>query len=107
MEDWFKKNYEKDLNKQLKQRRIKFKSVEPQKLMKHDLTMKEAISKFGVTWRNTALYTNATWYCPESNRIYSVTLAFNIARPIFLKRNIIESEYTDLMKNLLSSLKCH
>lgn len=107
LDDWFKKNYEKDLYKQLKKRRIKFQLAEPRKLLTHDLVLKEAVSKAGMTWRNTTAYTNATWHCPESNRIYTVTLAFNISRPVFLKRKIPETEYMNVLENLLSSFKCH
>jgi hypothetical protein len=107
LDDWFIKNYEKDILKQLKKRRIKFKSAESRKLLKHDLVVKKAISKSGITWRGTTLYTNVTWYCSDSNRIYSITLALDVARPIFLKRKIVETEYSNLLDNLLVSFKCH
>lgn len=107
MDEWFKKNYEKDLCKQLKKRRIKFVLDEPRKLLKHELIMKKSISKSGFSWRGTTNFTNATWYCPESNRIYIVTFTHTISRPIILKRKIPESEYTDPVDNLLSSFKCH
>jgi hypothetical protein len=104
---WFRKNHEKDIYKQFKKRRIRFRSIEPRKLMKHDLIMKEATGKSGTSWRSTTHFTNASWYCSESNRIYSITLASSISKPLFLKRQINETEYTELMGNLLSSFKCH
>ncbi len=107
LDEWFKKNYEKDLCKQLKKRRIKFVLAEPRKLLKHELVMKESKSKSGLTWRETTRFTNATWYCPESNRIYIVTFTHNLSRPIIFKRQIPESEYADPVDNLLSSFKCH
>jgi hypothetical protein len=104
---WFRKNHEKDIYKQFKKRRIRFRSTEPRKLVKHDLIMNEAKGKSGTTWRSTTTYTNASWYCSESNRIYSVTLASSISKPIFLRRQISETEHTGLVNSLLSSFKCH
>ncbi len=107
LDEWFKKNYEKDLCKQLKRRRIKFVLAEPRKMLKHELVMKKSESKSGFSWRGTTNFTNATWYCPESNRIYIVTFTHTVSRPIILKRKILESEYADTVDNLLSSFKCH
>ena len=107
LDEWFKKNYEKDLCKQLKKRQIKFILTEPRKLLKHELVMKKSESKSGLSWRGTTHFTNATWYCPETNRIYIITFTHTISRPLILKRQIPESEYADPVYNLLSSFKCH
>jgi len=107
LDGWFKKNYEKELCKQLKKRGIKFKLAEPRNLRKHKLVVKVAEEKSGLSWRGTTHYTNLTWYCPESNRIYIVTFLHTVSRPIILKRQIPESEYTDPVDNLLSLFKCH
>ncbi|MBS7615052.1 hypothetical protein KEJ18_04900 [Candidatus Bathyarchaeota archaeon] len=107
IDEWFKKNYEKDLFKQLKKRKIKFVPEEQRKLLTHDLVIKNGISKSGMSWRSTTLYTNLSWYCQESNRIYTVTMASSLAKPIFLKRKISEIEYSGLLESLLSSFKCH
>lgn len=107
LDEWFKKNYEKDLCKQLKKRKIKFVLAEPRKLRKHEIVMKESVGKTGLSWRGTTHFTNATWHCPESNRVYIVTFTHTVSRPIILKRQVPESDYTDPVENLFKSFKCH
>ncbi len=107
LDEWFRKNYEKDLCKQLKKARIKFKIAEPRKLLMHDLVLKEATRISGLISRITTNYTNATWYCPDSNRIYAVTLASSVNKPIFLRRKISGTEHTEILETLFSSFRCH
>jgi len=107
IDEWFKKNYEKDLFRQLKKRKIKFVPAEQRKLSTHNLVIKEGISKSGLSWRSTTLYSNLSWYCQESNRIYTVTIASSLSKPIFLKRKMSEIENVGLLESFLSSFKCH
>ncbi|MEM5872218.1 MAG: hypothetical protein QW051_05085 [Candidatus Aenigmatarchaeota archaeon] len=107
IDEWFKKNYEKDLFRQMKKRKIKFIPEEPRKLLTHDLVIKKGISKSGFSWRSTTLYTNLSWYCQESNRIYTVTMTSSLSKPFFLKRKTSEIEHTRHLESLLSSFKCH
>jgi hypothetical protein len=107
LNNWFERHYDKDLKKLLRKRRLKFQVKDPRRLKRHKVIVKEAEAKFGLTWRVKAFYTNSTWYCAESNRIYSVTVSSSISRPLPLKRDINKEEHTKLVADLLSSIKCH
>lgn len=106
-DNWFEEHYEKDLKKLLKKRRLKFQVADPRKLKRHKVVVKEAEASSGFTWRAKTLYTNATWYCAGSNRIYSVTVSSSISRPLPLKREINKAEHAKTVADLLSSIKCH
>jgi hypothetical protein len=107
LDRWFKNHYEKDLCKQLKKRSIKFVLAEPRKMRKHELVIKESEGKTGLSWRGTTHFTNAVWYCPESNRVYIVTFTHTLSRPVILKRQIQESDYRNPVDSLFKSFKCH
>ena len=107
IDKWFEKNYRKDLSKQLKKRKIKFQLAKPRKLRRHKVVVKQAKMTSGVSWRTTTIYTNATWYCSGSNRIYSVTVASSIKRPILFKRILDEAGHAKMVDDFLSSIKCH
>ncbi len=107
LDRWLEKNYLKDLGKRLKERRIKFKPAEPIAIKRHKIMVKQAAVKSGVSWRKTTNYTNATWYCPRTNRIYSVTVASSNKRPAFLKREIDKEAHSKLLGDLLVSFDCH
>ena len=107
LDKWLEKNYLKDLGKRLKERRIKFKLAEPIGVKRHKTVVKRATIKSGISWRKTTISTNATWYCPRMNRIYSVTVASSNKRPAFLSRKIDEEAHLKLMEDLLASFDCH
>jgi len=104
---WFEKNYLKDLKKTLKKRRIKFETSGEMEIRGHKAVIKRAITKSGLTTRSTNLHTNATWYCSEMNRMYSVTVTSGATRPFFLKRKIEEEEHKELFNDILASFQCH
>ena len=107
LDKWLEEKYLKELCKTLRQRKIEFKEKEPRKIRRHKVIINQADRKFGFTWRGTTMYTNGTWYCSGSNRIYSVTFTSNIKRPIIFKREITEEEHIKLIDTVLSSFKCH
>jgi len=107
LDKWFEKNYLKDLSKKLKEGKLKFKALSSTGFRRHKMEVKQGTAKSGTTWRKTTMYTNASWYCPRTNRIYSVTFVSSIKRPAFLKREIDREAHSKLWEDFLSSLKCH
>ncbi len=106
-EKWFEKDYLKDLKKTLRKRRIKFETSGEMEIRKHKAVIKQAMTRSGFTTRSVNLYTNATWYCPEMNRMYSITVTSGTTRPIFLKRELKKEEHESLFNELLKSFQCH
>ena len=104
IEKWMKKNYLKDLKKRY---RIKFLSSKNDELNNHQVTVKNGVGRTGLLTRKSSIYTNVSWYCEDSNRIYSVTASEHIARPLPLKREIDEKAFQDFAKEIISSIKCH
>lgn len=107
LDKWFERNHYKDLRKLLKKRRLKLEDSEPRKVRRHNAVVKRALSKSGVSWRSTSAYTNTTWYCSGSNRIYNTTIIHTLKRPLFFKRNVNEDGNKELSNRILSSIKCH
>jgi len=105
LDKWLEKNYLKDLKKRY--HNISFKTEESRKFKRHEMKIKQGITAKGLTTRKTSVYTNATWYCSGSNRIYSITVSSHIARPLFFKRRIEKEDHKNLIEELLSSFKCH
>lgn len=104
---WLEENYLKDLRKRLKERKIKFQTVESRRFKRHKMEIRKATTTSGLSWRKTALYTNATWHCSRTNRMYSVTASSSVRRPAFFKRETDEEAQKNLMGDFLSSFKCH
>jgi len=106
-EKWFEKNFLKDLKKALKKRRIKFVTSGETEVRSHRAIIKQAVKRSGLTTRGANLYTNATWYCSEMNRMYSVTVTSGVTRPFFLKRELKKEEHEELLNGILKSFQCH
>jgi len=104
---WFEENYLKDLKKILKKRRIKFETIEEKEIDGHKIVIKQAKAKSGFYVRSTELYSNASWYCPEINRMYSVTVSSKVIRPIIFKRKLEKKEHDELFNRILESFQCH
>ncbi len=105
LDEWLEKNYMKDLKKRC--RGIQFQSKENLKIKRHPAVIKQGTRNSGFVSRRTSLFTNITWYCSKSNRIYSITVASRIAKPIPLKRVIDHKSHAELMEDMLSKFKCH
>jgi len=104
---WLEEKYLKDLGKRFKERKMKFQTAESRRFRTHKMEIKQATAASGISSRKTALYTNATWYCPRTNRIYSVTASSSIRRPVVFKRESDREAHESLMEDLLSSFRCH
>jgi hypothetical protein len=104
---WLQKNYLKDLRKKLKEGKLKLRPAKSITFKRHEMVIKQGTAKSGVSWRKTTIYTNATWYCSTTNRIYSITAASSIKRPIFFKKQISNEAHSKLLEDLLSTFKCH
>jgi len=104
---WLEKNYLKDLRKQFKDRKIKLRPVEARRFKRHKMEIRQATTTSGFSSRRSALYSNATWYCARTNRIYTVTASSSIRRPIVFKRDSGEEDHKNMMEDFLSSFKCH
>ncbi len=102
---WFQKKYWKDLKK--RRRNITFQTSEAGRFRRHNAIYKRGIKRSGLLTRRTTLCENLTWYCSNSNRIYSITYLSYISRPFFLKRRLNQEEDKRIMRELLSSFKCH
>lgn len=104
---WLEKNYLKDLRKRFKERKIKFHTAETRRFRRHKMEVRKAKTTSGLSWRKTSLYTNATWYCPRTNRVYSITASSSLKRPAPFKRPSDEEAHGSLVEDFLSSFKCH
>ena len=104
---WLEKNYLKDLRKRFKERKIKFQTAETKRFRRHKMEVRKATATSGLSWRKTSLYTNATWYCPRTNRVYSITASSSLKRPAPFKRVSDEEAHESLVEVFLSSFKCH
>jgi len=104
---WLEENYLKDLGKRFKERKMRFQTAETRRFRRHKMEVKKAIATSGLSWRKTSLYTNATWYCPRTNRVYSVTASSSLKRPAPFRRVSDEEAHESLVEDFLSSFKCH
>jgi len=102
---WVEKRYLKDLKKRY--RGIKFHATAEEKINGHTAIIKEGSARTGLTTRKSSLYANATWYCEDLNRIYSVTTSEHVARPWPLKRKMDEKTFEEFSREFLSTIKCH
>jgi hypothetical protein len=107
LDEWIEQYYTKDLRKRFGGRKVKFGAVTHVRVRRHNAVLRQATIRSGLFSRKTTLYSNATWYCSGMNRIYSVTIGSTNSRPALLKRKIDKEAHTNLLKNLLSSFKCH
>jgi len=107
-EKWFEKNYLSDLKKILRKGRIKFETSRKKKLENHKVIIKRAEkSTYGFSSASKNLFSTAIWYCPEMNRMYSVTVASSIAGPLLIKKELSKKEHEKIFRELLDSFKCH
>jgi hypothetical protein len=106
LDKWFNEHL-KELNKKLNVRRLNFKAGKSIRIKRHKSFIKNTVITSGITSRKTSYYSNATWYCTGTNRIYSITVLSSVSRPILFKREINEANHKKLFKEFLSSLKCH
>jgi len=102
---WMETRHLKDLKKRYKG--IKFQSFTKEKLNDHAAIVKKGEVKSGYTTHKSSLYTNVTWYCEDMNRIYSVTISEQVARPLPLKLKVDKNAFEDLSKEFISTIKCH
>jgi hypothetical protein len=107
LDKWFGQYYLKDLRKKLRDRRVQFEAAESTHVRRHNAAFKQATIRSGLFLRKTTLYSNATWYCSGTNRIYSVTIGSTNSRPALLKREIDKETHAKILENLLSSFECH
>jgi len=106
-EKWFEKNYMKDLKKTLRKRRFNFKTIEKKELKGHVAIIKQAKATTGIYVRSTDLCSNASWYCPEMNRMYSLSLNSKVTRPLFFRRQLKKEEHDNLFNEIFESFHCH
>jgi hypothetical protein len=102
---WLKEKYSKDLKK--KYRKFRIKIGEEKRINRHRGKINNGQSVSGLTSRKTSLYTNVTWYCSISNRMYSITFSTQLTKITLLKRVIDEKAHETLIKETLASFKCH
>jgi len=105
LDRWVDKRYMKDLKKRC--RGVKFQSSMQEKVNNHAAVIKKGAGRSGILTRRSSSYSNATWYCEDLNRIYSVTISEHIARPLPLKRKIDEGAFGDFFRGFVSTIKCH
>jgi hypothetical protein len=107
LDKWFERYYLKDLRKKLRDRRVEFGAANSTHVRKHNAAFRQATIRSGLFSRKTTLYSNATWYCSGTNRIYSVSIWSTNSRPVLLERKIDKEAHAKLLENILSSFMCH
>jgi hypothetical protein len=107
LDKWLEQYYMKDLRKKFGGRKVTFEVATPVRIKRHNAAFRQATTKSGLFSRKTTLYSNATWYCLGTNRIYTVTIGSTNSRPALLKRKIDKEGQVNLFKKLLLSFKCH
>lgn len=102
---WIDEYYFDELKKRY--RGLKLEASKSRRVQGHRAAVKKGSASSGLTLRKKALFILASWYCPDMNRMYSVTVSRQILRPIFLRRKVNEEDLKKNFKNFFSSISCH
>ena len=102
---WIDEYYFDELKKQY--RGLKLETSKSKRIQGHRVAIKKGSASSGLTLRRKALSIVASWYCPNMNRMYSVTISKQILRPIFLGCTLTEEDLNKIFNDFFSSISCH
>ncbi|HID90900.1 TPA: hypothetical protein EYP44_02965 [Candidatus Bathyarchaeota archaeon] len=100
---WMEEYYLKELRKRY--RKLKLRASRSTRIRTHKVAVKKGSAGSGIIWRKTASFIVASWYCPDMNRMYAVTVSDQIKRPII--RCSVGEDFVDIFKDFFSSVNCH
>lgn len=102
---WFDNFYLNYLRKEYG--KLRFGKPEAGQVQGHEVEIREGTLSYGLTWRSKAKFFVASWFCPNANRMYAITVAKEIIRPIFLKRQLNQEDLIDSFQKIVNSVQCH
>lgn len=103
---WFKEVYEKTLERRCrgKLKKGKFQSF---KIMGHAAKILTSAVKRGFISQVITKNKTYIWYCPETNRMYAVTLSKALSKQRFLPTKKYEAEPNEMFNKIVASISCH
>jgi len=106
LEKWFEEFYEKEFKKRYsgKMKKERFRSV---KINGHQAKTLTATIKRGLVSQNIIKNSTHMWYCPETNRIYALTLSKGLRKTRIIPSKKYEAVPTEIFDKILASVSCH
>lgn len=103
---WFKEVYEETLERRCKGKLKKgrFRSF---RIMGHAAKTLTSTVKRGFISQVITKNKTCMWYCPETNRMYAVTLSKALSKPRVLPTKKYEDEPKETFNKILASISCH
>ncbi len=103
---WFEEVYEKTLKERFKGK-LKKKRFQSFRIMDHAAKTLTSTVKRGFMSQVIMKNKTCIWYCPETNRIYAVTLSKALSKMRFLPTKKYETEPKEMFNKILASISCH
>jgi len=103
---WFEKFYEKELKKRykVKMKKERFRSL---KINGHPAKTLPFTTKRGLVSQNISRNSTHMWYCPETNRIYALTLSKGLRKTRIIPSKKYEAMPVETFDKILTSVSCH
>jgi hypothetical protein len=103
---WFEEFYEKELKKRYegKIEKGKYKSL---KINGHPAKTLRSTMKMGLVGQAISKNSTHMWYCPETNRIYALTLSKGLRKMRFIPSKKYEAIPVETFNKILASVSCH
>jgi hypothetical protein len=106
MEKWFENFYESELKKRYNVK-VKDERLRNTKINGHRAKILKTIIKGGLIGRNIIRNGTYMWYCPETNRVYALTLSKGVHKTLFVPSKKYEAVPTRMFGKILTSFSCH
>jgi hypothetical protein len=105
-EKWFESFYERELKKRYegKIEKGKFRSL---KINGHPAKTLRTAMKRGLVGQTLSKNSTHMWYCPETNRIYALTLSKGLSKMRFIPSKKYEAIPVETFDKILASVSCH
>lgn len=106
LEKWFEEFYEKEFKKRYKGKMEKegFQSL---KINGHPAKTLTSTTKRGLVSQTVSKNSTHMWYCPETNRIYALTLSKGLRKTRIIPSKKYEAIPAETFDKILASLSCH
>jgi len=104
LEKWFEEFYEKELGKRYKVKKEGFRSL---KINGHPAKTLTSTTKRGLVSQTVSKNSTHMWYCPETNRIYALTLSKSLRKTRIIPSKKYEAIPVETFDKILASLSCH
>ncbi len=106
LEKWFEEFYEKELKKRYKGK-MKKEEFQSLKIYGHPAETLTSTTKRGLVSQTTSKNGTHMWYCPETNRIYALTLSKSLSKTRIIPSKKYEAIPVETFDKILASVSCH